>query len=255
MFSQSPPFSTRPSGTDIAFRVYGVICLLFMGLFIYLNQRYQQQQEQQQLPVDNNNRGSLRVDDPRQFINNSPLLAPHGAPINPKWQTKYSSGLKAGIRQDPISSTSKPVRYFCCRWSRFAKYIDAFSSIIQRWPKLITVTIIMAIDKSLVLLPLVSQLTISSYAFHFVIRPLDVLLFAAFSLRQCSMCLFAFSQPQQTSSVLNSFVFFATLDICHVVSFFVVRSSDRKCTCRRRTTMLSTHRRENILIVLIEIEK
>lgn len=146
--SQSPPFSTRrPLGTDIAFRVYGVICLLFMGLFIYLNQRYQQQQ----LLVDNNNRGSARVDDPRQFVSNAPLLAPHGAPINPKWQTKYSSGLKAGIRQDPVSSTSKPVRCSCRRRSRCAKKIDAFSSIIRRWQELITVTIHVAIDKSLVL--------------------------------------------------------------------------------------------------------
>ena len=73
-----------------------------MGLFIYLNQRYQQQQ------MMNNQSGNLMVDDPRQFIGNSPRLAPHGAPANPKWQTKFSSGLKGGIRQDQLHSP-KPV--------------------------------------------------------------------------------------------------------------------------------------------------
>jgi hypothetical protein len=56
-----------------------------MGLFIYLNQHYQQH-------YDSNYGPNLNVDDPHQFIGNSPLLAPHGAPTNPKWQTKFSSG-------------------------------------------------------------------------------------------------------------------------------------------------------------------
>jgi hypothetical protein len=56
-----------------------------MGVFIYLNQHYQQN-------YANNYGQNLNVDDSHQFIGNSPLLAPHGAPINPKWQTKFSSG-------------------------------------------------------------------------------------------------------------------------------------------------------------------
>jgi hypothetical protein len=56
-----------------------------MGLFIYLNQRYQHH-------YANNYGQNVNVDDPHQFVGNSPLLAPHGAPTNPKWQTKFSSG-------------------------------------------------------------------------------------------------------------------------------------------------------------------
>ncbi len=72
-------------GTDITFRAYGIICLLFLGGFIYLNHRYQQQ-------IASGYGQNLNVDDPHQFMGNSPLLAPHGAPTNPKWQTKFSSG-------------------------------------------------------------------------------------------------------------------------------------------------------------------
>jgi len=72
-----------------------------MGLFIYLNQRYQQH-------YDSNYGSNLNVDDPHQFIGNSPLLAPHGAPTNPKWQTKFSSGLTTGIKHDQLHSTSIP---------------------------------------------------------------------------------------------------------------------------------------------------
>ena len=80
-----------------------------MGLFIYLNRRYQQQQQ-----MNNNNPGGyLNVADPRQYLGNSPVLAPHGAPANPKWQTRFSSGLKAGIKEDQFysspSTSSKPV--------------------------------------------------------------------------------------------------------------------------------------------------
>jgi hypothetical protein len=60
-----------------------------MGLFIYLNQRYQHQEQQDMI---SGHRTSINVDDPHQFIGNSPLLAPYGAPTNPKWQTKFSSG-------------------------------------------------------------------------------------------------------------------------------------------------------------------
>ncbi|CAF3553584.1 unnamed protein product [Adineta steineri] len=88
-------------GTDITFRAYGIICLIFMGLFIYLNQRFQQQ-------VVTGYGQNLNIDDPHQFIGNSPLLAPHGAPTNPKWQTKFSSGLTAGIKQEQLHSTSIP---------------------------------------------------------------------------------------------------------------------------------------------------
>jgi MFS family permease len=72
-------------GTDITFRAYGVICLILLGLFVYLNHRYQQQ-------AASGYGQNLNVDDPHQFVGNSPLLAPHGAPTNPKWQTKFSSG-------------------------------------------------------------------------------------------------------------------------------------------------------------------
>ena len=64
-----------------------------MGLFIYLNKRYhQQQQQQQQEQMMSSHHRSLNINDTHQFIGNSPLLAPHGAPANPKWQTKFSSG-------------------------------------------------------------------------------------------------------------------------------------------------------------------
>ncbi|CAF2775873.1 unnamed protein product [Rotaria sp. Silwood2] len=87
-------------GTDITFRVYGIISLIFMGIFIYLNRRHQQQQL-----IISGQRTSLNVDDSHQFIGNSPLLAPHGAPANPKWQTKFSCGLTAGIKQDQLYSS------------------------------------------------------------------------------------------------------------------------------------------------------
>lgn len=78
-------FFASSFGTDITFRAYGIICLIFMVFFIFLNQRYQQQY------ADNYGQG-LNVDDPHQFMGNSPRLAPYGAPPNPKWQTKFSSG-------------------------------------------------------------------------------------------------------------------------------------------------------------------
>jgi len=72
-----------------------------MGLFVYLNQRYQQNQE-----MFLGQHASLSVDDPHQFIGNSPLLAPHGAPANPKWQTKFSTGVTASIKQDQMYTTT-----------------------------------------------------------------------------------------------------------------------------------------------------
>lgn len=92
-------------GTDVTFRAYGTICLIFMGIFIYLHRHYQRQQE-----FHGGQRASLSVDDPHQFIGSPPLLAPHGAPTNPKWQTKFSTNVTAGIKQDQIYS-SKPVRF------------------------------------------------------------------------------------------------------------------------------------------------
>jgi hypothetical protein len=77
-----------------------------MGLFIYLNQRYQHQEQQNMI---SGHRTSINVDDPHQFIGNSPLLAPHGAPANPKWQTKFSSGLTGGIKQDQSYSSPSPM--------------------------------------------------------------------------------------------------------------------------------------------------
>jgi hypothetical protein len=98
-------------GTDITFRAYGIICLIFLGIFIYLNRRYQQQQQQEMM---NGQRGSLSADDPHHFVGNSPLLAPHGAPANPKWQTKFSSGLTAGIKQEQLySSPIIPAKTVC----------------------------------------------------------------------------------------------------------------------------------------------
>ncbi|CAF3571774.1 unnamed protein product [Rotaria socialis] len=85
-------------GTDITFRAYGIICLILMIVFIYMNNRYQQQTETGYGP-------NLNVDDPHQFMGNSPRLAPYGAPANPKWQTKFSSGLTVGIKQDQLPST------------------------------------------------------------------------------------------------------------------------------------------------------
>ena len=88
-----------------------------MIFFVYLNQRYQQQ-------YANNYGQGLNVDDPHQFIGSSPRLAPHGAPTNPKWQTKFSSGtipspsilsfpsfplgLTTGIKPDQLPSTPIP---------------------------------------------------------------------------------------------------------------------------------------------------
>ncbi|CAF3342380.1 unnamed protein product [Rotaria socialis] len=96
-------------GTDITFRVYAIISLILMGVFIYLNRKYQQRQQ----PITSVERASFSVDDPHQFLGNSSLLAPHGAPTNPKWQTKFSSGLRAGIKQDQLySSPSVIVKQF-----------------------------------------------------------------------------------------------------------------------------------------------
>ena len=82
-------------GTDITFRIYGIICLLLLGLFVYLNQR-------SQVPTEGGYGQALVVDDPHQFMGNSPLLAPHGAPTNPKWQTRFSSGeQRPGVRVSP----------------------------------------------------------------------------------------------------------------------------------------------------------
>ena len=104
-------------GTDITFRVYGIMCLIFMGLFIYLNHRYQRQ-------TVNNYRQYLNVDDSHYFMNNSLILAPHGPPANPKWQSKVSSskhlitfyfkffsfliGLTAAVKLDQAPSTPIP---------------------------------------------------------------------------------------------------------------------------------------------------
>jgi hypothetical protein len=83
-----------------------------MGLFVYLNQRYQQQE----ILRGDGQCGSLTIEDPHHFVGNSPKLAPHGAPANPKWQTKFSSGLTGGIKQDQLYTsplnTSKPVIHF-----------------------------------------------------------------------------------------------------------------------------------------------
>ncbi|CAF0739370.1 unnamed protein product [Rotaria sp. Silwood1] len=88
-------------GTDITFRAYGIICLIFMCLFMYINKRHHQQ-------IVSGYGQNINVDDPHQFMGNSPLLAPYGAPANPKWQTKFSSGLTAGIKQDQLHSTPIP---------------------------------------------------------------------------------------------------------------------------------------------------
>jgi hypothetical protein len=99
-----------------------------MGLFIYLNQRYQHHQQQQMI---NGQRGSLIVDDPHEFIGNSPLLAPHGAPVNPKWQTKFSSGLTGGIKQDQLHANplppSKPVSLFIEKMISYFSLFDNYS--------------------------------------------------------------------------------------------------------------------------------
>ncbi|CAF3800809.1 unnamed protein product [Adineta steineri] len=92
-------------GTDITFRAYGIICLIFMGLFTYFNRHCQEQE------LLNGQQKNLTIDDSHQFVGNSPRLAPHGAPANPKWQTKFASGLTAGIKEEqiypPPTNTSK----------------------------------------------------------------------------------------------------------------------------------------------------
>ena len=203
-------------GTDIAFRVYGVICLIFMGLFIYLNRRYQQQQEQ---PMNNHSRGGLRVDDPRQFVSNSPRLAPHGAPINQKWQTKFSSGLKAGIRPDGTYSTSTPVRF--PSGPRFPSDNCAFSSIISRWQETTTVTTIKAIEEKLIRSPFPTR-------FAFVIHPLHVLMLANVRLSSAlHWCVYSFSLgnlrkvcacAQSCCFFSPCVLFFATLFDIHIRS-------------------------------------
>jgi len=102
-----------------------------MGVFIYLNRHFQQQE------MINGQRGSVNVDDPHHFIGNSPLLAPHGAPANPKWQTKFSSGLTGGIKQDQLYSsplnTSKPVISFFTFRENYIQFpfLDNYSLIIR----------------------------------------------------------------------------------------------------------------------------
>lgn len=93
-----------PKGTDITFRIYGLISLLLMAIFIYTYRRYQKQQHPHL--TMHSQTTSVFVDDLHQFIGNSPLLAPHGAPTNLKWQSKFSTNLTAGIKPDrPYSSS------------------------------------------------------------------------------------------------------------------------------------------------------
>jgi hypothetical protein len=70
-----------------------------MGVFIYFNQHQLEQQQQQQQQQQQSNQ-SMNIDpthvfminDSHQFVGNSPRLAPHGAPTNPKWQTNIAAG-------------------------------------------------------------------------------------------------------------------------------------------------------------------
>ena len=92
-------------GTDITFRIYGIICLLLLGLFVYLNQRAP-------MSTVGGYGQALVVDDPHQFMGNSPLLAPHGAPTNPKWQTRFSSGeQRPCVRVSPTDVRSVRSRF------------------------------------------------------------------------------------------------------------------------------------------------
>lgn len=69
-----------------------------MGIFTYVNHRFPDGIHGEQ--------ANFNVDDSHEIAGNPPLLAPHGAPANPKWQTKYSSGLTAGIKQESTHSTT-----------------------------------------------------------------------------------------------------------------------------------------------------
>lgn len=86
--------SIRSLGTDITFRIYGVLCLLLVLLFIYLHQKYQHHDLFNQLQADVTANRNCSIDDPHEFVGDSPLLTPYGAPANPKWQRRISAGTK-----------------------------------------------------------------------------------------------------------------------------------------------------------------
>ncbi|CAF0952290.1 unnamed protein product [Adineta ricciae] len=69
-------FFASSFGTDITFRVYGNICLIFVGIFTYVNHRFPD-------GIGGEQR-NFNVDDSHEISGNPPLLAPHGAPANPK---------------------------------------------------------------------------------------------------------------------------------------------------------------------------
>ena len=102
----------RFSGTDITFRLYGIFCFLLVLFFIYLHKKSQQQDFLQQFaPVaESNPNGSFPVDDPHEFVGESPLLTPYGAPANAKWQRRISAELTGGIRLTPNYSSVGQVK-------------------------------------------------------------------------------------------------------------------------------------------------
>lgn len=88
-FNFKTKFSRRSLGTDITFRIYGIICFLLVIFLIYLHSKYQQQDFLQQFTNE-----TFPIDDPHEFVGDSPLLTPYGAPANPKWQRRISAGSK-----------------------------------------------------------------------------------------------------------------------------------------------------------------
>lgn len=77
-------FSRRSSGTDVTFRLYGIFSFLLVIFFIYLHKKSQHEDFLHQFPLD----------DPHEFVGDSPLITPYGAPANPKWQRRISAGKK-----------------------------------------------------------------------------------------------------------------------------------------------------------------
>lgn len=76
-----------PTGTAVVFRSYGVVSLIVLGLFIFINFYRKDVGFQPDLPPE---------EDPRQMAEEGTALAPHGVPANPMPRALSSQKLNEG---------------------------------------------------------------------------------------------------------------------------------------------------------------
>lgn len=75
------------TGTAVVFRSYGVVSLIVLGLFIFINFYRKDIGFQPDLPPE---------EDPRQMAEEGTALAPHGVPANPMPRALSSQKLNEG---------------------------------------------------------------------------------------------------------------------------------------------------------------